>query len=29
MGGMLIVAAICIWIVYRGIEKKALNAGGA
>lgn len=29
MGGMLIVAAICIWIVYRGIEKKAFNAGGA
>ncbi|MEK4351010.1 MFS transporter [Paenibacillus sp. FSL R5-0475] len=29
MGGMLIVAAICIWIVYRGIEKKTFNAGGA
>lgn len=29
MGGMLIVAAICIWIVYRGIEKKKFNAGGA
>ncbi|KTD86589.1 MFS transporter [Paenibacillus etheri] len=29
MGGMLIVAAICIWIIYRVIEKKALNAGGA
>ncbi|AIQ24190.1 MFS transporter permease [Paenibacillus sp. FSL H7-0737] len=29
MGGMLIVAAICIWIVYRGIEKKTFIAGGA
>jgi predicted MFS family arabinose efflux permease len=29
MGGMLIIAAICIWIVYRVIEKKGLNAGGA
>ncbi|WP_405174205.1 MFS transporter [Paenibacillus sp. FSL H8-0261] len=29
MGGTLIVAAICIWIVYRGIEKKTFNAGGA
>ncbi|WP_449602209.1 MFS transporter [Paenibacillus sp. Marseille-Q9583] len=29
MGGILIVAAICIWIVYRGIEKKTFNAGGA
>lgn len=29
MGGMLIVAALCIWLVYRGIEKKALHAGGA
>lgn len=29
MGGMLIVAAICIWIVYRGIEKKTFDAGGA
>ncbi|MBY3621857.1 MFS transporter [Acinetobacter sp. CUI P1] len=29
MGGMLIVSAICIWIVYRVIEKKAFNAGGA
>ncbi|WP_313637242.1 MFS transporter [Paenibacillus sp.] len=29
MGGMLIVAAICIWIVYRVIEKRVLYAGGA
>ncbi|MGE7616217.1 MFS transporter [Paenibacillus sp. NPDC101420] len=29
MGGMLIVAAICIWIVYRGIEKNTFIAGGA
>lgn len=29
MGGMLIVAALCIWLVYRGIEKKALHTGGA